>query len=302
MKTMLICALGCLLCWVNPAAAKDRTSLGWGHLLTNDVIGDNRDRWRTGSLVLSHVRGPEWTGALPTRFGELIEYRFRGEVISPERIRAPLANDRRYVGALSFGAHTHWSRGETAMSLGLDVIFVGPQTNLDDVQKKLHSIFGGPTPNVANFQVKNAIYPTVTFEAGRSFDIGDNSDIRPFVELQAGAETLARIGADLTWGGFGKGGLRLRDLSTGQRYSGITGVQPLGLSFFAGGDVAYVVDSRYLATPGIVAEDMRGRVRLGFHNGWKRGGIFYGLTYLSEEIEAQTEGQYLGSVSARFRF
>ena len=46
------------------AAAQDRVTLGWGRLLTNDLLGDGRDRWRTGSYTLSRVRGPAWGGSL----------------------------------------------------------------------------------------------------------------------------------------------------------------------------------------------------------------------------------------------
>lgn len=282
--------------------AETRQSLGWGSLFNNDVIDGGQDRWRSASLVVSHLRGEEWTGQRPDRFGALIEYRFRAEMITPSNVSSPSPTDRLYVGALSIGAHTHFQKGATEMSLGVDLVFVGPQTNLDSLQEELHSAFGFGAVNVDNAQVANAVYPTLTYEAGRQFGFGQKGTLRPFLELQAGAETLARVGADVTIGNFGKGALLLRDSTTGQLYSGIIGAPVQGLSATFGGDIAYVADSQYLDTPGIVKEDVRGRLRAGLQQQFKRGAVFFGATYLSEEFEAQPEGQVVGTLSARVKF
>ncbi|MDA8747927.1 lipid A deacylase LpxR family protein, partial [Litoreibacter sp.] len=144
--------------------------------------------------------------------------------------------------------------------------------------------------------------PTLTFEASRDFVLARKTRIRPFIEVQAGAETLARIGADVTFGGLGRESLLLRDAGTGQRYVGVAGNDLRGLSLILGGDIAYVADSRYLATPGIATKDLRTRLRAGYHRGWRNGGIFYGVTYLGKEFEAQREGQLTGSVALRLQF
>lgn len=284
------------------AAADGNRALGWGSLFSNDALGDGKDRWRSAALVVSHVRGDGWTGQLPDRFGALVEYRFRTEMITPVNVASPSASDRRYVGALSFGAHTHFQKGATEMSAGLDFVFVGPQTNVDQLQDSFHGLFESASVNVDGFQVENAVYPTLTFEAGRKFDVGATGTLRPFVEVQAGAETLARIGADVTFGSFGQGALMLRDNPTGQRYSGIAGDAPLGTSLVLGGDVAYVADSQYLDQAGITPKDMRARLRAGVHQQLRRGAVFYGVTYLSEEYDSQPEGQVVGSLSARLKF
>ncbi|RLJ60605.1 uncharacterized protein DUF2219 [Litoreibacter meonggei] len=284
------------------ACAEGSHSLGWGSLFNNDALGDNKDRWRSASLVVSHLRGAEWLGHRPERVGALIEYRFRTEMITQANVANPRVADRRYVGALSVGAHTHFQKGATEMSLGLDLIFVGPQTKVDQLQDELHGVFASSGVNVDGFQVASAVYPTVTFEAGRAFELGTSGQVRPFVEVQAGAETLARIGTDITFGGFGKGALLVRDSTTGLLYTGIQGDRSTGLSLLLGGDVAYVADSRYLDTPGIVKKDMRARVRAGLHQQFRRGALFYGATYLSEEFEGQLEGQVVGSLSASFQF
>ena len=48
-----------------PAHAEDRQGIGIGRLFNNDFFGDNRDRWRTGSNVISLLRGLGWEGQLP---------------------------------------------------------------------------------------------------------------------------------------------------------------------------------------------------------------------------------------------
>ena len=97
-----------LACLAVPAAAQERQTLGWGRLLTNDYIGDVGDRWRTSSYALSMMRGPDWTGELPDAFGELLELRFRAEIIAPETLRGARSGDRAYANALTLGLHTHW--------------------------------------------------------------------------------------------------------------------------------------------------------------------------------------------------
>ncbi|MEM9583463.1 MAG: lipid A-modifier LpxR family protein [Pseudomonadota bacterium] len=302
MKLVMICVACLLMVIANPSFSEQRQSLGWGYLATNDLIGDTKDRWRTGALAISYVRGPVWTGRLPARFGELIEFRFRGEVIAPERLSAPAANDRRYAGILSFGAHSHWQSAGMEYTLGLDLVVVGPQTGLEGFQAQLHDIFGGPRPNVSNVELADAVYPTITFEAARRFAMSEGTSIRPFVEAQAGAETMLRVGADMTIGGFATGALMVREPSSGHRYQAVQRNRAKGISLLLGADLAYVADSRLLATPRVVKEEMRARLRLGYHRQWKRGSLYYGVTYLSEEFKSQREGQLLGTVSLRLRF
>jgi len=74
-------ALIALLIPLTPVNAGDRSRIGYGRLITNDFIGDGKDRWRTGSVASSRVWGPEWTGQLPSGFGELIELRLGAEIM-----------------------------------------------------------------------------------------------------------------------------------------------------------------------------------------------------------------------------
>lgn len=284
-----------------PAMAQERVTLGWGRLLTNDIIGDGRDRWRTGSYVLGLLRGPAGLTGLPQAPGEVLEFRARLETIAPADLVTPDPADRRYVGAISLGVHSHFERQGIETSLGLDAVIIGPQTGIASLHGDLHDVLGLPRPTVFGAQIGNAVLPSVTVEFGRSLDLG-GARLRPFVEAQAGAETMLRLGGDLTLGRFGEGAILLRDVSTGQRYRGTAGGGE-GLSLTLGGDVARVFDSAFFepldaATP----SDSRARLRAGLHWQGAAGEMFYGLTWLGEEFEQQTSGQVLGSVNLRLQF
>ena len=305
-----ICRAGVILCAIHlfaPAALAQgfldgRETLGQARLFTNDLIGDGRDRWRSGAYGVSTVRGPGWDGALPMRMGEIMEYRFRGEVITPASITNPAPGDRLYAGVLSVGAHTHFAWNGVEMALGADIVAMGEQTGVRHLQEAVHDVFSLPSSRVENFQVDNGIYLHGTAELGREFSFGPGR-VRPFVELQAGVETMARVGFDVTFGDYGLGGLRLRDVTTGHRISAIDSEQDHGFSLMLGGDYAWVDSSRYLPSDqGYMPEDTRYRLRAGVNHAFGYSNIFYGLTYLSEEFVGQSEGQTVGSVTIALEF
>jgi hypothetical protein len=293
------------VCAAFPAAADERIPLGFSRLFTNDAIGDTEDRWRSGSYSVSYLRGPAWQGELPERFGSLLEWRLRAEIITPEDITNPvIGTDRRYVGALSLGLHTHFRRAGTELSFGADLVATGPQTGIGRFQKWAHDLVGAPKPRVLGSQIGDGVYPTVLAEAGRELRLGrGTARFRPFVEAQAGAETLLRLGGDFTFGRMGLDSLRLRDVTTGQRTVAVPGAGGSGLSFVMGGDVAWVADSHYLPSSlGYRLTDSRNRLRAGVHYEGRRHAIFYGLTWLGEEFTAQPDSQIVGSLSLRLNF
>lgn len=285
-----------------PVMAQDRQVLGWGRLASNDATGDGQDRWRTGSYTLSLLRGPEWTGAAPAQPGLLLEYRLRAEAIAPESLTTANPADRPYVGALSLGLHSHFARQGWEGSVGLDVIVTGPQSGISRVQERLHDALGLPKPTVTAAQIRNDSHLMLSGEVGRSFPIAGTTSLRPFVAAQLGGETLLRLGADMTIGAFGKGGLMLRDPVTGQRYRGIADQTVPGLSLVAGADVARVWDSAYLPKGGVALEPIRSRARIGLHWQGARSDVFGGLTWFGPEFQGQREAQVLGSVSFHIRF
>jgi len=286
-----------------PAVAEDRVTLGWGRLFNNDFLGDGDDRWRTGSYTISNLRGTDWDGVLPTAPGELLEFRLRGEIIAPGNLVDPPPDDRRYVGALSVGVRTHFGMGQAEVSGGVDLVFVGPQTGLGNFQETVHDWFGFEEPSVVDNQLPNAVYPTVQGEIGQTFQVSDRVMLRPFAEAQAGVEGYVRIGGDMVLGSFGQGGLMLRDVTTGQRFAGISAIELPGTSFTLGGDFAHVFNSEYLPSDGVaVLSDSRPRLRAGMNWQGEKSSFFYGGTWLGEEFEQQPESQVIGSLRLNLQF
>lgn len=287
-----------------PAFAQQRSVLGYGRLTTNDLIGDGHDRWRTGSITSSRVWGYEWTGTAPLQFGALLETRLQGQIIAPADLVRANPADRPHAGILSVGVHTHFNRGGTEFAVGMDLVVIGPQTRLDGLQSKLHNIVGAPEPSadVLALQIDNQVRPTIVAEMARVFRLSNRFDIRPFAELHAGAETLARFGADFTIGQVTRNELLSRESVTGQRYRVIYRSDP-GVSFVFGGDVAAVSDSVYLPeNRGFQLTKSRSRARVGVHWQGENSSVFYGLSYLGREFEAQPEGQVVGSIRLKLNF
>ena len=139
------------------ATAEGRELLDWGRVFTNDGLGDGRDRWRTGSYTLSVAFGPTWEGQAPDAFGRLLEFRARSEIIAPESLQYPREDDRRFVGALSFGLHSHSKMGAADFRAGLDVTFTGPQTGLGELQNWIHTSFGLEKTRVLDDQIEDIL-------------------------------------------------------------------------------------------------------------------------------------------------
>jgi hypothetical protein len=291
-----------ILTGMTPALAQGRETLGIGRVFTNDWIGDGSDRWRTGSYSFSIIRGEQWQGQLSPRVGDVVEYRFRGEIVAPGNLTNPNPADRLYAGVLSAGAHLHFDWSGFDVSAGADLVMIGEQTGLDSLQSNIHDVLSLSDLNVGNFQVDDGFFLHGTLEIARDIYFAGGA-IRPFVELQAGVENMARAGVDVTLGSFGEGGLRVRDVVSGQRVAGVDGLDQSGFSFLFGGDVAYVDSSELLPSDrGYEVEDVRYRLRLGANYDTGASNIFYGLTYLSEEFVGQPEGQVVGSLTLGWAF
>lgn len=298
----MICAAAMV---ATPTLAQDRETLGRGSIFTNDFLGDNEDRWRSGSYAYSIMRGPSGTNARPAAPGVLLEYRLRSEIIAPSALNGAGEADRAYAGTLSAGIHTHFARGGADISAGIDVVATGPQTGVLDLQDSFHDLVGAPTPStfVEDNQIENGFYPTALAELSYRIPVGAASTLRPFVEAQYGIEDFVRVGADLLIGETLQSDLWLRDSASGQLYSGIQSGQP-GTGFVLGADYAAIGDSDYFpASFGTVALKERWRARAGVH--WRlsdAGSYFYGVTYLSEEYAGQDGGQVVGSLNLNFNF
>lgn len=284
-----------------PAEAEQ---VGYGRLIVNDFLGDGQDRWRSGSIVGSHLFGQPWQGQRPEGFGDLIELRILGQVIAPADLQNPGAGDRAYAGALSVGAHTHFQRGGFDMALGADLNLVGPSSGISDIQSGLHNIMGlaEPADAVLDAQIGDELAVTGVAELGYILELGEGARLRPFVEARAGDETLLRAGFDLTIGQFGHDELLVRDPVSGQRYQTTYQKRP-GWSFLAGADFAHVDSSIYLPSSGAAQlEDTRTRYRLGLNWQGESSSVYYGATWLSEEFVGQGDSQVVGALRIRFDF
>lgn len=286
-----------------PSVAGAWHRIGYGRLINNDLWGDGKDRWRTGSVASSRIYARGWSGKAPAEFGALWELRLMGQIISPANLRTPNADERPYAGALSIGLHNHIRRGPVEASLGADLVVIGPQTGLDDLQDALHDAVDATrlSDTVRASQIGNTLRPTLVGEIARSYYVGSQVNVRPFAELRAGDETLARVGFDLTVGQVGQGELLVRDPVSGQRYR--TMYRAKGASFTLGGDIAHVTQSVYLPSDaGVEIKDTRLRLRSGLHWSGQNSALFFGVTYLGEEFVAQSEGQVVGSLRLRWVF
>lgn len=297
----LICAA---LSVATTAQAEGRDYLGNGRLVNNDLFGDTKDRWQTGSVAASRYFGSEWTGALPDRPFDLLEFRIGGQIVAPANLQNPAAGDRPFAGLWSFGLHTQFARGAAEYSLGGDLVIMGPQTKLDELQTGLHDALGVAPASAAvlNSQIGNNIYGTFVGEMGRNFELGEVGHVRPFTEVRYGHETMARVGFDVTFGSVGQGALLARDPVTGQRYRALSDEVP-GFSYVFGGDIAYVNSSALLPEDqGFEVKKARGRARAGVHWQGENNAVFYGVTWLSEEFEGQPNGQAVGSLRLDLNF
>jgi hypothetical protein len=291
-----------------PVDIAGRQTLGVISVFGNDwygiPFGDRYDRWRTGDFTVSVLRGNRWRDQLPSQPFELMEYRFRGEVIAPDNLTAPAPGDRLYAPSWWLGATTHFGWSGYDVAAGADLVMVGPQTGIEGIHSAIHEAFGNVPINLppAN-QVSNGIYLDAHAEVGRGIALSFG-EVRPFVEVRAGVETLARAGVDVTFGTLGQDGLRLRDQVSGQRVAALNGSGSVGgWSFLVGADTAYVASSVYLPdNRGPELEELRHRVRAGVNFGVGNSNFFYGMTYLSEEFEGQPEGQVVGTLSVDIRF
>ncbi|MEO1676855.1 MAG: lipid A-modifier LpxR family protein [Pseudomonadota bacterium] len=289
---------GCLAAAAGDAGAQttERRLLGIANAGTNDdfLTSDILDRWRTGALTINLTWGPEITPGAPIAFGDVLEVRFRGEILAPEDIDNPQPDDRPYSTALSFGLHTHFRNSGTDYRLGADLVVTGPQTGLSSLQETLHEWQNLPDPSAAaDEELSDAVHLTVSGEASRELALTGSIAARPFVAARVGDEIYARIGADFVGGSLNSGGLLVRDYATGALYEATRGTQT-GFGWSLGVDVASVAYSAHLPTFAVDHEPTRTRARASVMWAFDRWSAFIGTSYLSEEFTEQDEGQIVG--------
>jgi hypothetical protein len=242
-----------------------------------------------GSVFL----GPRTEAPRALAPGRLLEVRLSHQLVTPESLDAPAPDDRPFAGAFGIELLTHGTWRGTETTLGAGLVVAGPGTGTFRFQRWLHERLGYPLPATDGQEVADGVHPAVVAEFGRSFGAGPA--VRPFVELRAGVETLARAGVDLTWGSFGSARVVIRDPVSGQRLPTLWGPREEGLSFTAGLDAAAVDYSAFLSDDGLSPEP-RFRVRGGVRWQGERWSVYYGASWLSPEFAGQEEGQVVGTL------
>lgn len=280
--------------------------VGNSRLLTNDLIGDGKDRWRTGSYAISFTYGEDVMDGVTSDIGSLMEYRLRAEILAPEDLSQSTAfPDRPYAGVIGLGAFTHiQTESKINASFGGELVFVGPSTGLGDFQTWFHDLLNVQQPQMLDEQLPDKIYPTIQGEISKDFVFGDNETLfRPYAEAQAGIETYARVGFDTVFGNGFQKNFFTRDPNTGFLVTNKRRTKTENFGFTFGSDLAYVAHSNLLPTDrGYTVRDWRPRVRAGVVYESEHSDFFYGATWLGREFEGQRESQVIGSVRLNLRF
>ena len=291
---ILVCVIG--VCLTATTVMADY--VGTARLLTEDYIGDRHDRWRTGSYQIGLLYDPD----LPPPGFDTVEIRFVGEAVAPWNMDTPAPWDRPFAGVLTAMALGHRTREPLEFTAGLGLSLTGPQTGVDWIAERVHlgdNDLSGPTRRA---QIPNETYLHAETALAARLMVRDQAAIRPYVGLTVGVEDLAMVGADVILGRAGAGSMRSRDRVTGQLLFD-TATQTPGFALTLGGDMIYVQDSALFPdTWAGDAKALRWRARGGVAWRGARGQMFYGLTWLSKEFDAQPEGQTVGSIHLNWKF
>lgn len=269
------------------------TGLGQVGLFTNDYLGDGHDRWRSGSKWESYV--------LPSRVVEAWEFRWRTEIISPWKRSS--ATDRQYVDGIGLAGFAHLSYGNLNTRVGAESLWVGPQTGLAALQKRVHAIVGTDRlhdpdgPGVS--RIGDQWLGMMSAETSYEWRVGRNVLLRPYGGVQMGYETFSRAGVDVVIGAATQAPIWVRDPASGALMP-ITTDRTAGLSVIGGADITHVRQSDLLQ--GVTPEGQRHRARLGLQWQGQRATIFAGQAWLSPEFVGQSEGQRIGLLSLSLSF
>lgn len=266
---------------------------------TNDFIGDGHDRWRSGSYSLN-------LGYEDDRFGVPYDIRLRSEIISGWGSSLQSDNDdRMYVGALGLGAFVNQNFGFADLTLGGEILAVGDQTGMADLQGAAHDAFGMSNDSYnpdtePHAHIEDKFTGMLSAEGAMNYYFGSNGLVRPYAGAQYGYETFLRAGADVVIGNMSNADRWSRDPVSGfiQPSSSNRADAMEGFNLVAGLDFTAVTDSEFFPSESDVdLEPMRVRARLGGQASFGGFSVFYGATHLTKEFESQYEGQTVGTIS-----
>lgn len=302
----IVVALLAQMTAVQVAADTGYDYLGYGRLVTNDLLGDGKDRWRTGSVSAFRMYVQEDVDLKHLKLGQAVELRTHFEVVAPSDLQDDSGGDRPWGGAISLGLHSPFHYGSLQMSLGADVHVIGQNSGLTGFQQDLHNGLGVKHAGdaVSNNQIKDETVMGGAAAAAYPIGLSDRVQARPYGEVRAGLEDVASVGMDVYFGALDATPAMSRDPVTGHRYPvEVEQNQDRGILFSLGYDFTDVQKSRFLPrSAGVSHVETRSRTRMGMT--FKRGSwsVFGGLTLRGKEFEGQEDEQMLGSIRLFSRF
>lgn len=280
---------------------------------TNDAMGDGHDRWQSASYQRSwFYNGNAFTPE------DMVEFRLRGQIVSPWPAQSdyidpanpgagPVSRNRPYGSALGFAAYSHTRTGAFESRLGAELLVIGGQTGLHNLQHQAHDILGLESSydgrNRNDPHVSNSIGGSVELELAANYSIREEFRMRPYIIGQAGSETTMRVGSDFIIGPLAVSSEHrwTRDAVTGMPLTaGMHDIQ--GVSFIAGVDLSHTMSSYLIPDDSTVElEETRVRARLGIQAKFGMFSVMFGQTWISEEFNGQDEPQRVGSLSIGFQ-
>lgn len=301
-----LAAAFCLTCLASASQADTSPFkyAGAGWLLTNDVLGDGEDRWETSSTAISAAFLIGTDNVAASRPFQVIELRHTTRLVSPGWLGWTRNLDRPLGAAQGFGVHTHFNTGPLDWTAGADLVLLGEQSGMVDIQDSIHVAldFDRASDFVLDTQIEDQVRLAGKVEIGLPYEVDQHLAIRPFLEFSAGVETYSRVGVDLVLGAFGRSGVLAREEVSGFRYA-VTEQEADGLSLIAGGDYTYIDSSLFFPDEfEDVMENELTRMRLGVAFNQGRHAIFLGNTWLSEQIKDAPEAQRIGSINYTYKF
>jgi hypothetical protein len=253
---------------------------GYASSFSNDFIGDSHDRWRSASY-----QGSLFYCLPDGGLAEPVELRARAEIISPWTEAEQHGVDRPFVTAVGFGVFGHKRFGRLQTSAGAEVLRVGSETALADLQAAAHNRLdlekSFDISGDDHDSVDNSVAFGVSAELAYQFALNENLAIRPFAFASGGAEQVGTFGADVLIGSIAAQDVWTRDVTTGRLMSPHAHLAD-GVSFVAGWDTS-IVESSYLipedSNVSLLGE--RSRARAGVQLNGPMGDIFIGQAWLS---------------------
>lgn len=110
-------------------------------------------------------------------------------------------NDRPYAGYVYIKSGLYQSYKNTLKSLVLQLGLIGPSTNMDSIQKLIHSIIGSDSPNGWDNQLKNEFIMQVNYSQKHYIPLSSRSAITPEYGFELGnASTKIFAAALYRWG------------------------------------------------------------------------------------------------------